>query len=98
MKFKLKTQFLALLVILSLGVLTGLEPALHNHDLDFHGEHEDCSSCNWTQVSIDNTASQTVAILQSYEESNYTKTNQVCENLLPVISKFSVKRVASSSL
>lgn len=71
MKFKLKTQFLALLVILSLGVLTGLEPALHNHDLDFHGEHEDCSSCNWTQVSIDNTASQTVAILQSYEESNY---------------------------
>jgi len=28
----------------------------------------------------------------------YTQTNQVCEKLFPVISKFSVKRVASSSL
>jgi hypothetical protein len=71
MKFNFKTQFLALLIILSLGILTGLEPSLHNHDLDFHGEHEDCSSCSWTQISIDNTSSQTVAILQTYEESNY---------------------------
>jgi hypothetical protein len=69
MKSKLKIQFLALLLVLSLGVLTGLEPTLHNHDLDYHGEHEDCSSCNWTQINIYNTASQTVAILQSYEES-----------------------------
>jgi hypothetical protein len=71
MKIDFKTQFLALLIVLSLGVLTGLEPTLHNHDLDFHGEHEDCSSCSWTQISIDNTTSQTVAILQTYEESNY---------------------------
>jgi hypothetical protein len=71
MKFKFKTQFLALLIVLSLGVLTGLEPALHNHDLDFHGEHEDCSSCSWTQISIDNTTTQTLAILQTYEESSY---------------------------
>jgi hypothetical protein len=28
----------------------------------------------------------------------YTQTGQVCEELLPVISKFSVKRVASSCL
>lgn len=71
MKFKLKTQFLAFLIVLSLGFLTGLEPALHNHDLDLHGEHEDCSSCSWTQISIDNTTSQAVGILQSYEEYNY---------------------------
>lgn len=71
MKFQFKTQFIALLIVLSLGVLTGLEPSLHNHDLDLHGEHEDCSSCNWTQISIDNTTSQAVSILQTYEESNY---------------------------
>ena len=71
MKFKFKTQFLALLIVLSLGVLTGLEPSLHNHDLDFHGEHEDCSSCNWTQISIDKATSQAVATLQTYEEYNY---------------------------
>jgi len=71
MKFNFKTQFLALLIVLSLGVLTGLEPSLHNHDLDFHGEHEDCSSCNWTQISIDKTTFQTVAILQTFEESSY---------------------------
>jgi hypothetical protein len=71
MKQNFKTQFLALLIVLSLGILTGLEPALHNHDLDLHGEHEDCSSCTWTQISIDNTTTQTSAILQSYEEYNY---------------------------
>ena len=32
------------------------------------------------------------------ESAKYTQTNQVCGKLFPVISKFSVRRVASSSL
>ena len=53
MKTRLKTQFLALLIVLSLGGLTSLEPVLHNHDLDIHEEHEDCFSCGWTKISIE---------------------------------------------
>ncbi len=34
------------LLILSLAFLTGLEPVLHNHDLD--ETHQDCASCTWS--------------------------------------------------
>ncbi|MBT5469514.1 MAG: hypothetical protein HOK41_02825 [Nitrospina sp.] len=71
MKTRLKTQFLALLIVLSLGGLTSLEPVLHNHDLDIHEEHEDCFSCGWTKISIDETTSQVVTIQSTYKESNY---------------------------
>jgi len=38
------------LLILSLGFLTGLEPVLHNHDLD--ETHQDCASCTWSGSNI----------------------------------------------
>ncbi len=67
----LKTQLLALMIVLSLGGLTGLEPVLHNHDLDLQDQHEDCFSCGWTQISADETSSQTFSIQKSYQESSY---------------------------
>jgi len=77
MKANLKTQFLALLIVLSLGALTGLEPALHNHDLDLHGEHKDCSSCSWTEISIDNSSTQTIIVPYSFDKSaNQTRTDK----------------------
>ncbi|MBT3510545.1 MAG: hypothetical protein HN472_13485 [Nitrospina sp.] len=41
------------LLIFSLGVLSGFSTILHSHDLDLHDDHEDCFSCEWNQVSID---------------------------------------------
>ena len=51
---KLQQQILVLLVIACLTGLAGLEPVLHNHDLD-EDTHEDCFSCGWTQVNLDTT-------------------------------------------
>ncbi len=68
MRKNLKTQFLTLLLVLSLGGLTGLEPVLHNHDLELYDEHEDCISCGWTQISIDQAPLQAVAVQNSYKE------------------------------
>ena len=41
------------LLVLSLGILSGFSPILHSHDLDLHDDHENCFSCEWNQVSID---------------------------------------------
>ena len=53
---KLQRQIPVLLVIFCLTGLTGLEPVLHNHDLD-QDTHGDCFSCGWTQVNLDQSTS-----------------------------------------
>jgi hypothetical protein len=56
MKTNFRRRLLILLVTLSLGGFTSLEPVLHNHDLD-QTTHEDCISCGWTQVNLDQSSS-----------------------------------------
>ena len=56
------------------------------------------TTLNWYDTNWRGMAFGLVLAAGFYTLLKYTKTNQVCENLLPVISKFSVKRVASSSL
>lgn len=53
----MKKLLTAYLLILSLGVLLGLSPVLHSHELDLHDDHEDCFSCEWSQVSLDTSPS-----------------------------------------
>ncbi len=62
---KIRQTFIACLLVLSLGILSGFSPILHSHDLDLHDEHEDCFSCEWNQVSFDTTPylSETVSNL-----------------------------------
>ena len=43
------------LLILALTFLSGLEPALHNHDLD--ETHKDCASCTWAHSNVSEPAS-----------------------------------------
>ena len=50
---KINQKITVFLLILSLGILFGFSPILHSHDLDIHDDHEDCFSCEWSQVSID---------------------------------------------
>ena len=52
---KIRQTFIACLLLLSLGVLSGFSPILHSHELDLHDNHEDCLSCEWNQVSFDTT-------------------------------------------
>jgi hypothetical protein len=40
-----------LLVLLSFGVMTGLAPVLHAHELDFSESHDNCAPCHWSQSS-----------------------------------------------
>jgi hypothetical protein len=47
----------AYLLILTLGILLGFSSVLHSHELDLHDDHEDCFSCEWSQVSLDNSPS-----------------------------------------
>jgi hypothetical protein len=54
---KFRQTLTTLLLILSLGVFSGFGPILHSHDLDLHDDHEDCFSCEWSQVSIDQNTS-----------------------------------------
>ena len=76
MRSILKNQLLALLIILNLGGLTSLEPVLHNHVLDLHGEHKECLSCGWTQISIDQAPIQSASTQDSYKEFSY-KTQEI---------------------
>jgi hypothetical protein len=50
---KFRQTFTAFLLALSLGILSGFSPVLHNHDLDLQDDHEDCFSCGWTQVNLE---------------------------------------------
>jgi hypothetical protein len=52
---KIRQTFIACLLLLSLGVLSGFSSILHSHELDLHDNHEDCLSCEWNQVSFDTT-------------------------------------------
>ncbi len=83
MRTNLKTQFLALLIVLSLGGLTGLEPVLHNHDLDLQDVHEDCFSCGWTQISIDHEFSQSINAPKLHGPSNYQTQKSILLTSLP---------------
>lgn len=56
------------LLILSLGLLSGFSSILHSHDLDLHDDHEDCYSCEWNQVSIDQGSSQPSVELGVFEQ------------------------------
>jgi hypothetical protein len=52
---KIRQTFIACLLLLSLGVLSGFSPILHSHKLNLHDNHEDCLSCDWNQVTFDTT-------------------------------------------
>lgn len=47
-----KSKYLAIVLLLCFGVLTGFSPLLHNHDLDQSDKHEDCASCLWSQSNV----------------------------------------------
>ena len=49
---KAQQQIATLLIIFCLTALSGLEPVLHNHELD-HNTHDDCISCGWTHIVLD---------------------------------------------
>ncbi|MBC8285873.1 MAG: DUF2607 family protein [Nitrospinae bacterium] len=53
----MKKTLTAYLLILTLGVLLGFSSVLHSHELDLHDDHEDCFSCEWSQVSLDTSPS-----------------------------------------
>jgi hypothetical protein len=58
---KIRQTFIAFLLLLSLGVLSGFSPILHSHELDLHDDYEDCLSCEWNQVIFDTTPLLSVA-------------------------------------
>lgn len=49
---KAQQQIATLLIIFCLTALSGLEPVLHNHELD-HSAHDNCISCGWTHIVLD---------------------------------------------
>ena len=56
-----------LLVLLSFGVMTGLAPVLHAHELDFNSPHDDCAPCHWSQSKeVDESDSGPVASASRY--------------------------------
>lgn len=63
----MKRILTACFLVLSLGVLFGFSPVLHSHELDLHDDHEDCFSCEWNQVSLDNTTSQPEISTSAFE-------------------------------
>jgi hypothetical protein len=66
MKYRQILTVCALIFIL--GFLSGFSPALHNHDLDLQNNHEDCSSCEWSQVSMDPNTTQPALEFQFFEQ------------------------------
>ena len=46
-----RSQLMPALLLVSFGVLSGFAPVLHNHDLDFDHDHNDCGACQWSQWS-----------------------------------------------
>ncbi|MBT5027690.1 MAG: hypothetical protein HOH38_02060 [Nitrospinaceae bacterium] len=80
---KLRHQILVLLVVACLTGLSGLEPVLHNHDLD-QTTHEDCFSCGWTQINLDNTSS----LSEAFNASSHKLTSQL-QNEPALASSFS---------
>jgi hypothetical protein len=50
---KIRQIFSAYLLILSLGAFSGLSSILHSHELDLHDDHEECFSCEWSQISFE---------------------------------------------
>ncbi len=40
------------LVLLSFGMMTGLSPVLHAHELDLTHVQDDCAPCHWSQSNL----------------------------------------------
>lgn len=46
-------RFFSFLLIFIFTFLTGFSPILHNHEFDLGDPHEECSPCQWTQITTD---------------------------------------------
>ena len=77
---KFRQTLTTLLLILSLGVFSGFGPILHSHDLDLHDDHEDCFSCEWSQISID----QNTSLEETFNSPFNAFTTQVLNDTIVV--------------
>ncbi len=66
---KIRQTFTAVLLVLSLGILSGFSSILHSHELDLHDDDEDCFSCEWNQISFDHDPGNSIIEPSSFEQS-----------------------------
>ena len=48
-----KKRFITILLVFIFAVMAGFSPVLHNHDFELDDHHQDCSPCQWSQISAD---------------------------------------------
>ena len=80
--FNMKTRqtLTTLLLVLSLGIFSGFAPILHSHELDLHDDNEDCFSCEWSQISID----QNTSLEETFNSPFNAFTTQVLNDTIVV--------------
>ncbi len=68
------------LVLLSFGVMTGLSPVLHAHELDLAHAHDDCAPCHWSQSNQSvNTDFQVFSATSGFQFFFYTPSQVACQ-------------------
>lgn len=53
LKYPREKRFYTFFLIFIFTLMAGFSPALHNHEFDLDGPHQDCSPCQFAQINAD---------------------------------------------